>query len=263
MIDLPGLARAAPFLLLAVALLLIRATLPRLTSRPLHVWREILGTTPFILLYFVARGFAGGRPEEAIAHAQGLIGLERQLGLFHEEALQHGVLTSTLAVDLANWVYIWGHWPVIITTFVWLARTHPNKLPLYRNAMILSGAMGIAVFLLYPVAPPRLVPGLGFIDTVTLRSHSYRVLQPPALEDLYASMPSLHVRWNSLMGAAILREGRRPLLHWCGLLLPAAMFAAVVLTANHYIVDGVAGIAIVTASLGLVSRVQRAHHRAT
>lgn len=92
------------------------------------------------------------------------------------------------------------------------------------------------------------------MDTVTLHSRAYRVLQPPTLTDLFASMPSLHVGWNLLMGIALARESTHPAARVFGLLMPAAMFAAVVLTANHYLLDGVAGSALVLASLAAAAR---------
>lgn len=118
---------------------------------------------------------------------------------------------------------------------------HRDAYPVYRNAVLISGAAGMIVFALYPVAPPRLVPELGLVDTVTLHSHSYRVLQPPALTNLYASVPSLHFGWDFLVGIAIARNANPRPGRLIGVLLPIAMFSAIVLTANHYLVDGVAG----------------------
>jgi hypothetical protein len=114
--------------------------------------------------------------------------------------------------------------------------------------MFVSGGIGLFVFALYPVAPPRLT-ALGYVDTVTERSEAYRVLQPPAFVNPYAAMPSLHVGWDLLVGLAVASAAGTVLLRWVGRMMPVLMFAAVVLTANHYLVDGVAGAAL--ALLGL------------
>ncbi|MEZ4572999.1 MAG: phosphatase PAP2 family protein [Thermomicrobiales bacterium] len=114
---------------------------------------------------------------------------------------------------------------------------------------LISGLIGMSIFLLYPVAPPRLVPHQGFTDTVSLYSQSYRVLQPPALADPYASMPSLHFGWDLLMGVAVVREARFWFVKALGLLMPVAMFAAIIVTANHFIVDALAGGTIVGFSI--------------
>jgi hypothetical protein len=85
---------------------------------------------------------------------------------------------------------------------VWLATRHSDVFRRLRDAMMLSGAVGMVIFTTYPVAPPRLAnPDL--IDTVTESSESYRVLQPPAFVNQYAAMPSLHAGWDLLVGIAI------------------------------------------------------------
>jgi hypothetical protein len=98
---------------------------------------------------------------------------------------------------------------------------------------------------------------LGFEDTVTLRSHSYRVLQPSALTNPYAAMPSLHFGWNLLVGIAIARHARLALIRLLGVVMPALMLAAIVLTANHYILDGLAGGSLAVGSLLVAERLPR------
>ena len=108
-------------------------------------------------------------------------------------------------VTLANWVYIWGHWPLIAVSAAWLFRHRPEApTALMRTAIFISGAIGMIIFLAYPVAPPRLT-GLGLTDTVTSYSHAYRALQPPSLMDRYAALPSLHFGWDLLVGLTLAR----------------------------------------------------------
>jgi membrane-associated phospholipid phosphatase len=150
-----------------------------------------------------------------------------------------------------NWIYIWGHWPVITAVLFWLFLRHPAGYREVRNTMLLSGGIGLFVFALYPVAPPRLA-GLGLVDTVTEYSTSYRVLQPPAFVNQYAAMPSLHVGWDLLMGIAMLTWSTHLVVRLLGIALPTLMALSVVLTANHYVIDAVAGIALVLACLWVV-----------
>jgi membrane-associated phospholipid phosphatase len=89
---------------------------------------------------------------------------------------------------------------------------------------------------------------------VSQYSQSYRVLQPSAFVNQYAAMPSLHVGWDALIGIAIAGQARVVLFRWFGALLPVAMVFAVVLTANHYLLDVVAGLVLVLASRALVIR---------
>ena len=223
----------------------------RLPTQTGWVLRQFTFVVLGVLAYFRIRRLTVGKPQVALHHANSLLALERRVGLdqeHHLNSVAHGG-TDPL-VDVANWVYIWGHWPVIITTLVWLLAKHRDSYKTFRNAMLISGGIGLIVFMLYPMAPPRFLPELGFVDTVTLKSHAYRVLQPPALVNQYAAMPSLHVGWDLLMGIAIITRASRRWVKAIGFMLPVLMFLAIVLTANHYILDGIAGMTL--ASFGLL-----------
>lgn len=251
------LARAAPWLLLSSVAMVASAVLTRSKHRSARVVREFLLLFSLVIVYFVARGLAAARPTQALDHAYQIITLEKQFGIFYELQLQRLALGYPALLDFGNWTYIWGHWPVLVAIVVWLGINHPGRLPVYRNAMILSGAIGIAIFIVYPVAPPRFLSDLGFVDTVALRSRAYRVLQPPALADLFASMPSLHLGWDLLMGIALVREASHTGLRLLGVLLPCAMLVAIVVTANHFFLDALAGSLIVTGSLLAVTHWRR------
>ena len=146
-----------------------------------------------------------------------------------------------MAETLANWIYIWGHWPVIIVTMTWLAWQHRDVFLRLRNGMLVSGGIGLVIFATYPVAPPRLADQ-GLVDTVTRSSESYRVLQPPEFVNQYAAMPSLHSGWDLLIGIAIFTAATTTWLRIVGVVLPIAMMFAVVATANHFVLDVVAGV---------------------
>ena len=224
--------------------------LPRTPSRPAvpnrlavvgRAAEEALVVTAAALCYFLVRGLVDGREALAFAHSSDLIALERRLGVFWEPTLQGWVLARPPLPTVFNWIYIWGHWPVVAGTLLWLYFFHRAAFPRYRNALLVSGAIGLVVFATYPVAPPRLVEGWGFVDTVTLHSNAYRVLQPPSLTNQFAAMPSLHFGWNLLMGIAVVRHASRPVAKLFGVLMPLAMLCAVVLTANHFVLDAAAG----------------------
>jgi hypothetical protein len=82
---------------------------------------------------------------------------------------------------------------------------------------------------------------LGLVDTVSEHSAAYRLLQPSALTNQYAAMPSLHFGWNLLVGIALFTHARSPLWRLFALAVPGGMLVAVVVTGNHYILDPVAG----------------------
>lgn len=208
------------------------------------------------LAYFGVRGLTEGSESVAVANADRVLDLEATIGMDVERSLQAFVLDHHAIVTVANWVYIWGHWPVIGVTLVWLYRRHHDSYTVLRNAMFISGAIGLVIFMSFPVAPPRLMPS-GFVDTVTERSNSYRLLQPPSLVNKFAAVPSLHVGWNLLVGILIFKNSRHRLMKLFAVAGPLFMASAVVLTANHYIVDALIGSAVALTGLTAAIALQR------
>lgn len=206
--------------------------------------------------YFGVRGLTEASESTAIANAGRVLNLEAALGFDVEASLQGFILDHHTIITAANWVYIWGHWPVIAFTLVWLYRQHRDSYTVLRNAMFISGAIGLAIFVSFPVAPPRLMP-TGFVDTVTELSNSYRVLQPPSLVNKFAAVPSLHVGWNLLIGVSIFTTARIKAAKLFALAGPAFMASAVVLTANHYIFDAIAGSVVALTGLTLAVALKR------
>ena len=205
--------------------------------------------------YFSVRSLTEGDRDSALENAQRVLDVERALGLDVEVALQAAVLPVEPLVVLANWVYVFGHWPVLIGVLVWLALRHPLRFVELRDALLLSGAVGMVVFALFPVAPPRLVDEgelAVMVDTVLERSQAYRVLQPPAFTNQYAAVPSLHVGWDLLAGIAVARTAQRAWVRALGAVLPVLMVLSVVVTANHFVLDAIAGAALSVACLTVV-----------
>ncbi|HEV2128209.1 MAG TPA: phosphatase PAP2 family protein [Thermomicrobiales bacterium] len=223
----------------------------------LRVAREVLTIVLGALLYFFVRGLMETQVAVAFANAETLIALEQSLGLFHEPSMQGWITGDQWLVDLANRIYIFGHWPVIAGTMAWMVWKHRDRFAVYRSALLLSGAIGIVFFVLLPMAPPRFLVDQGFVDTVTTHSEAYRVLQPPSFTNQYAAMPSLHVGWNLLMGIAIVRHASTLWFRAFGYVMPLVMWLATIVTANHYILDGVVGSTVALTGLALAWRISR------
>jgi membrane-associated phospholipid phosphatase len=227
------------------------------TSHRSHtVPRELVLVCGGVLMYFGVRGLTVGNADVALRHAGEVVSAEQGLGVYVEPSVQGLVDQSHLLTTAANWIYIWGHWPVIALTLLWLMLDHPAGYRLTRDTLLASGVVGMTVFALYPVAPPRLA-GLGLVDTVTMYSTSYRVLQPHALVNPYAAMPSLHVGWDLLMGIALFTYSQHRVIRLFGALLPALMAISVIVTANHYLVDAIVGAALVLTCRWAVQRLER------
>jgi hypothetical protein len=197
-----------------------------------------------VFVYFRVRGLTEASVDVALSHAEDITRWEERLGVDVEHAVQAPVAASQTLATAANWVYVWGHWPVIVTTMGWLLWRHRDVFRRLRDGMLVSGFLGMAVFVSYPLAPPRLAD-LGLVDTVTESSEAYRYLQPPAFVNQYAAMPSLHAGWDLLVGLAIISAAASVAVRAVGVLMPILMTWAVVATANHYVLDVLAGLALV------------------
>jgi hypothetical protein len=211
-----------------------------------------------ILAYFLVRGLMSTSVDRAHDHAHALLGLERSLGIAREADLQQWASTWPWFADVMNSIYIYGHWPVIAGTLGWLLWKHGDQFRVFRNAMVISGLIGFVFFLLVPMAPPRFLPELGFVDTVMRDTSSYRVLQPPAFTNQYAAMPSLHVGWNLLMGIAIFQTTRHLFWKVFAVVMPLAMYLATILTANHFVLDGVVGALVALTGLVIARQIHAA-----
>jgi hypothetical protein len=205
------------------------------------------------LVYFGVRGLSQGRRELAFADAHTLLDVERRLGLAWEQALQNAVIDHHTLLTMTNWVYVYGHWPVIAACGVVLYVRDRDRYRVLRNAMIISGLCGFVFFAGFPVAPPRFADP-GIVDTVTEYSHGYRALQPPALTNMYAAFPSLHAGWNLLVGIVVFRATTRLGIRIFAVAMPLAMAFAVVATANHWVLDVVGGTVIVLLALVAAER---------
>ena len=202
------------------------------------------------LAYFGVRGLTEGDVSAATRNADWVLDAERALWLDLELGIQNVLLEHQVYVDIANWIYIWGHWPVVVATLLWLVFAHRDDYFELRNAMFISGAIGLIIFASFPVSPPRLF-SVDYVDTVTQHSESYRVLQPPALVNKYAAVPSLHFGWNLLVALTWYRVGKGPLFAVGAVVMPVAMAWAVVATSNHWTMDVITGGMVALTGLAL------------
>jgi hypothetical protein len=197
------------------------------------------------------------RIAEAEANAADLIRLEKVLGIYWEADLQRLIVTNDWIQRVANGIYLYGHGPVILVIAVLLYVSRQPVYLLTRNTFLLSGAIGLVIYYMYPVAPPRLVPGSEFIDTVLTEYHVRRVLMPDFLTNEYAAVPSLHFGWNLAMGVAVWTAFANPVARTFAVVMPVLMLVAIVITANHFILDAVAGTIVVAVGAVLAVAARR------
>lgn len=110
------------------------------------------------LLYFLVRGAVVDRHDEALRHSHDIIDLERAWGIFWEPRLQEVVLHRQFLIDLFNFIYFWLDFPLIVAVGFWLYFFHRHEYTVARDALLLSGAIALVIYNLFPVMPPRLLP---------------------------------------------------------------------------------------------------------
>lgn len=232
--------------------------------RVLLTWRpskkdlaEVLLIGLALPFYYLVRGSAHERVGEALVRGSQLVLLERRLGIFWEADLQHYILSyHWWLVELLNGIYLYGHLPVIGALAVWLYFWHRPQYLLMRNAFLISGGIGLVVYVLFPVAPPRFLPEWGFVDTVFRQYDTGRPLTPSFFTNEYAAVPSLHFGWNLLVGVAIWLATRNLPLRFFAVFMSVAMFATIILTANHYFLDAAAGLGAVALGMAIALAVR-------
>ena len=231
------------------------------TLNPLVSWRpgpkdgaEVLLIALVLPLYYLVRGIAHTQVDDAVQRGVDIIRLERSLGIFWEVELQSWALSYDWMVKLLNWFYLYGHLPVIGALALWLYFWHRPQYLLMRNAFLLSGAIALIFYVNFPTAPPRLLPEAlnpGFVDTLVQQYQQSRPLTPSWFVNEYAAFPSMHIGWNLLVAIAIWMASRNIFVRAFAVLMPAAMLTDIVLTANHYILDAVAGFGVMMIGLGI------------
>ena len=211
------------------------------------------------LLYFAVRGAVVDRPETAYRHALDVIDAQRSLGIFWEDDMNDWIKDRQFLAQTANIVYFWLHFPLIIAFGIYLYYGQRSKYTLMRDAFLLSGAIALVIYWLYPVAPPRALPELarlydnggpvyvrGFFDTMQeYLGYGYQAQSTQAFVNPYAAMPSLHFGWDLLLGIGIVWASWRQRLMWLtlpiGVFLPLSQIPAITATANHFFLDAAAG----------------------
>jgi hypothetical protein len=213
--------------------------------------RELVVVSGGLLAYFLTRGRIQDRHAAAQRNARRIVRLERRLGVFWEPALNRWAARSPFWRRVWNLVYFWAHAPLIAVGGVWLYRRYPQVYRLTRNAFLGSAIIGLISYRWFPVAPPRLAEGYDFVDTMQEYSKvSYQAQSLSPFVNPYAAVPSLHFGWSFLLSVAVVLARPRSRWAWLGAVVqPISMFLAIVATANHWVLDAVAGLAACLAGL--------------
>src|SRR4051794_14747705 len=221
-------------------------------------WRDhVMGSTP-----------------AALRHAERLVDIERATGLFHERAIQAHFLGWPHFMAFWNLYYGTIHFVMPVVALVVLYRKAPARYLRWRNALVVMLLVSLAAFVWLPLMPPRLMPPrYGFVDAAARYFNfgpQVKIAVGPdgtpsangikAFGNLYAAMPSLHVGWATWASLALLPLARRWWVKALLLVYPLVTLFAVVVTGNHWILDGVGGWVVLAIGWCVVAAVERLRH---
>jgi PAP2 superfamily len=260
----------------------------------LRWWKELLLAGGVYLVYSIVRnrfGSAGGDPGPAYGHAKDVIAIEDALHLYVEPTIQRWYLAlpGHGLIRLWNVYYGIAHFLVTFIAFVWMFRHDPARHRLLRNTLALTTALAVIGFAAYSLMPPRLLddpgefggcqiyapeaaraapagalsaPGCdkyGFVDTVAVHGGwiSFGNEGMKDVSNQYAAMPSMHIGWSTWTAIVLLPLVRR---RWAKLLVvayPLITLTCIVVTANHFWLDGAGGLLCLAVGLLLARAITR------
>ncbi|MEU5881606.1 phosphatase PAP2 family protein [Spirillospora sp. NPDC047279] len=211
-------------------------------SRP-RLWPEILLVLIGYGAYSLVRNLVPTDHAMASHRAYELLGLEYTLNLDVEYTLNRLFVTHPWVAIPANYFYATAHMIVTAGVLIWLYLRHPGRYPAYRSIIFATTMVGLVGFWLFPLAPPRMLPG--FTDTV-INFGTWGIYDsgPTAsMSNQYAAMPSMHMAWSIWCAVAVIGVVRNRWVAAVAALYPVITFIVIMGTANHYVLDAVGGAA--------------------
>ncbi|MDQ1749631.1 MAG: hypothetical protein QOC94_2195 [Actinoplanes sp.] len=253
---------------IALALLLaVRGVQSWATGRRRPSWLlEVLLVLGFYAGYDSIRGLLRSDAATAVRHGATVLRAERLFGLQIEHPINHVLTHLALIAVPACFCYASLHFLITPGVMVWTYLRRPEHYRTARSVIALISVGALIGFAVYPTAPPRLLPGAGFTDTMTVYRHwgwwGASDSAPTALAGLanqFAAMPSLHMAWAVWSGVTVYRNATSIGVRILGLAYPLLTALVVLGTANHYLFDVLAGLALWLAADRGISRLHRRH----
>jgi hypothetical protein len=187
-----------------------------------------------------------------------------QLYFEHLHHILFVTVTWAETLRVMNGIYVLCHLLVTLGVAAWVFFRRRYAFGLLRNTMILTNLFALFVYESFPVAPPRLTTGLmyhhhpfQFQDTLYGVLQGGKILGTGVGYNEFSAMPSVHIAWALLASGAIIWLARSPVMKAAGALYPGIMLLAVVVTANHYLLDAAGAAAVVVVALGIAMALNR------
>jgi hypothetical protein len=216
-------------------------------------WQEIAIIAFGYWVYTMGRNAIPEQESIARRHGRSIQHLQDVLHLNWELSFNHWVATNEWLAQTMDYYYSTMHFIVTIGVMVWLFARRSHIYRGARTVVVGTTLLALAGFYLYPTAPPRLLPRFDYVDTV-VKFHTWGSLADPDIaqhSNQFAAMPSLHIGWALWSGIAIFLCARRMWVRLLGLAHPLATFVVIIGTANHFILDAVAGVLILVVAFAI------------
>lgn len=226
----------------------------RVAGRPRLVKAAAVGAESAILLgLFALWQFAGSlsllSPDGALARARWLWDAERAMHLPSEAGIQAVFLPHPLIVQAFNLYYAALHFMALIACLIWLFARHRHEYGRIRMTVVLFTAASLLIQFI-PVAPPRMLPGDHMVDTAVRYGQSVYGSVGGFAADQLSAMPSVHIGWALIVAMAVIEVSQRR-WRWLAAGYPALTTLVVIVTANHFWLDGIVAAILVAAVVAL------------
>ncbi|HEX6568809.1 MAG TPA: phosphatase PAP2 family protein [Acidimicrobiales bacterium] len=251
----------------------------------LRWWREVTYIVLVYVAYSAVRNqFGSGAgasvdPDPAFHHAEAVIQVQRNIGLYFEDRVQQWYLDLPLDGLIRLWNVYYGvlHFVVAAFALAWLFRKAPERYRVWRNTLAATTLLALVGFATFSLMPPRLLddPGIyggcqihggatanelearrvdageapcdefGYVDTVAVYGGwaSFGSEEMAAVSNQYAAMPSMHIGWSTWCALVLAPLIRRRWLRWLVIAYPVLTLFDIIVTGNHYWIDGLGGLA--------------------
>lgn len=212
-------------------------------------WQEIVIVLFGYWVYGLVRNAVPEHDAVALRHGRGVQHLQDALHLSFELPVNRWVAAHESVAQVLDYYYATLHFVVTATVLVWLFAAHKRVFRGARTALFAATIVALAGFWVFPLAPPRLLPQYGYVDTL-VRFHTWGSLADPQIADRsneYAAMPSLHIAWALWAGLSLWFCARRLWVRSLGLAHPVGTALVVIGTANHFLLDVIGGALAVAA----------------
>ncbi|TDC48522.1 DUF1298 domain-containing protein [Actinomadura sp. KC345] len=227
-------------------------------TRPSARKELLLGLLLFGVYFLVTRLPEHARTGPAREHGLAIYDLEKALNIDIELSLNGWLAEQGIVRVLANYEYAITYIASALALLIWLFLRHPERYRTARNAFILMNLAGLTCFVLYPVMPPRLMPELGYIDTVYLGG-TWGSWGSPLVEhaDQLAAVPSLHMAWTMWVGVELARVNAKRWVQVVNVVHILVTLYVIMATANHFLLDAFAAVPFVAVPVYIAERMSR------